>query len=401
MLDFRCLFSNAVGLTLLVAGSATPLSAQQDGQTIEVSNQAELIAAVNSAKPGTRILIASGEYSGGLTFDGLRGTEAKPIILEARNADRPPVISGGGSGIHLRRPAHVQLRGLVLKGATGNGLNIDDGGTPGESAHHILLDDLQVRDVGPRGNHDGIKLSGVDDFVIRGCALERWGDNGSAIDMVGCHRGEIRECRFRFRGDIPGNGVQTKGGSADITIRHCLFENAGSRAVNLGGSTGRDYFRPRDAGYEAKDITVEDCTFIGSMASIAFVGVDGATVRYNTIYRPTRWVIRILQESQGPEFLPCREGVFAHNIVVFRFDEVRSVMNVGGGTEPETFRFASNHWYCQDQPERSDRLGLPTPETNGRHGQDPMLRDPEGGDFGRTDRSPVRDAGVRSPANPE
>ena len=40
--------------------------------------------------------------------------------------------------------------------------------------------------------------------------------------------------------------------------------------VNIGGSTGRAYFRPRPEGFEAKDITVEDCTFVGSGA--AFVG---------------------------------------------------------------------------------------------------------------------------------
>lgn len=374
---------------------AIPLLAQQDGLTIDVSNRAELIAAVNHAQPGTTVRIAPGEYPGGLSFDNLRGTKVNPIVLEAHDANRRPVIVGGGSGLHLRSPAHVQLRGLVLQGATGNGLNIDDGGHPGEPARDILLHHVQVRDVGPKGNHDGIKLSGVDDFVIEDCTMERWGDGGSAIDMVGCHNGEIKGCQFRFLGDIFGNGVQTKGGSADITIRHCRFENAGGRAVNIGGSTGPDYFRPGDANYEAKNITVEDCTFIGSMSPIVFVGVDGATVRYNTIYRPTRWLIRILQESQGPEFLPCRNGVFSNNIIAFRSDEVRTIVNVGGGTAPETFRFVENHWYCIDNPQRSDRLGLPTSEASGSYGKDPMFRDPERGDFGRRDRSPVTNAGVR------
>ena len=173
-----------------------------------------------------------------------------------------------------------------MSGATGNGINIDDGGSPDTPAHHVVLRGLVVRDIGPTGNRDGIKLSGVDDFRVEGCTVERWGDRGSGIDMVGCHRGEVVGCTFRH-GDRQGdNGVQAKGGSGEIMIRRCRFEHAGQRAVNLGGSTGLAYFRPRPQGYEAKDITVEDCTFVGSMAPVAFVGVDGAAVRHNTIYRP-------------------------------------------------------------------------------------------------------------------
>mgnify|MGYP006193671343 CR=1 FL=1 len=41
---------------------------------------------------------------------------------------------------------------------------------------------------------------------------------------------------------------------------------------------------------------------------VAFVGVDGATFRHNTIYRPTKWVLRILQESQEPRFVRTRDA---------------------------------------------------------------------------------------------
>ena len=116
--------------------------------------------------------------------------------------------------------------------------------------------------------------------------------------MVGCHRGEIVACTFRHGDTVGDHGVQAKGGSSDVVIRRCRFEHAGQRAVNLGGSTGLAFFRPKPEGYEAKNITVEDCTFDGSMAPIAFVGVDGAIVRHNTIYRPRRWGFRILQETQ-------------------------------------------------------------------------------------------------------
>lgn len=394
--------NRALRLALLIFASfgllAAPCVAQPVSNDVRVKTRDELAAAVNSAQPGTRILIAPGQYRGGLTFNGLRGAQGKPIVIAALDAKKPPQIVGGAFGILLRSASHVELRDLTVSGATGNGINIDDGGDAARPSNHILLSGLQVRDIGPKGNHDGVKLSGVDDFQIRDCAIERWGESGSAIDMVGCHRGEVIGCRFRYRGDLFGNGVQAKGGSSEIGIRHCRFDNAGGRAVNIGGSTNRDYFRPRDARSEASAITVEDCTFLGSMSPIAFVGVDGATVRHNTIYRPTRWAIRILQESQGADFVPCRKGVFSHNLIVYRAEDVRSVVNIGGGTAPETFEFSANHWHCEDQPQRSRALGLPTTEVNGVYGTPPLFRDAGAGDLRLSERSPVRDAGAREAA---
>ena len=80
-----------------------------------------------------------------------------------------------------------------------------------------------------------------------------------------------------------GNGVQTKGGSRNVIIRRNRFESAGARGVNVGGSTGLEFFRPAlTAGaehWEAKEIRVEGNTFLGCTAPVAFVGADAAVVR--------------------------------------------------------------------------------------------------------------------------
>jgi len=78
------------------------------------------------------------------------------------------------------------------------------------------------------------------------------------------------------------------------------------------------------------------------MAAIAFVGVDGANVHHNTIYQPTRWVMRILQENGNENFVPSRNGRFANNIVVLRSDEMGEVVNIGANTAPSTFKFSDN-----------------------------------------------------------
>ena len=84
------------------------------------------------------------------------------------------------------------------------------------------------------GPHDGRRLHSVDPTGV----LEKRIDSGLIVG-----------CTFRHEDRRGANGVQAKGGSRDITIRRCRFEHAGSRAINIGGSTGRAYFRPRPDAY--------------------------------------------------------------------------------------------------------------------------------------------------------
>lgn len=372
------------------------LIALEQDSPIQVKDQAEFVRQVRQAKPGAKILLAPGEYRGGFHFSNVRGTEFKPITIGGADPSNPPKILGGNTGIQLSDVSYLELRDLIIDGPRYNGINIDDGGTPESSSHHVTLRNLQVFNL-PKGNHDAIKLSGLDDFKVLNCRAQKWG--GSGIDMVGCHRGEISGCTFREGGD---SGVQTKGGSAQIRIVGCRFEDGGQRAVNIGGSTGLQFFRPplsqvaSGSRYEAKAITVEGCTFIGSMSPIAFVGADGATVRFNTIFNPDRWAIRILQETGTPDFVKCRNGVFESNLVVFRSDRWASGgVNVGGGTAPETFKFHRNFWYCSDRPERSKPV-LPVTETSGVFSLDPRLVDPAAGNVAVKAGSPAEAVGAHA-----
>jgi len=348
-------------------------------QVVDVSDDGALRAALGKARAGTTIRIAPGNYRPGVYVANLKGTREKPIVIEGADPDKLPVFAGGSEGWHLSNCAWVTLRNIAVRGQRQNGINVDDGGTFDTPAHHIVLDKIHVSDTGPRGNHDPIKLSGLDDFAVTNCTIEGWG--GQAVDMVGCHRGLIDRCKFQGKkGFSQSAGPQTKGGSSQIVIRRCLFLDAADRGVNIGGSTGLKFFRPLGTLYEAKDITVEGCTFVGCQAPAAFVGVDGATVHYNTIYRPGKWVMRILQETTAPGFAPCRNGRFERNLIVFRRADVQTFVNIGPNTKPETFHFAGNLWYCEDQPAAS-KPNLPAAETDGVYGIDPRLTDPANNQF--------------------
>jgi hypothetical protein len=352
------------------------LAAPAAARERRVDDDAQLRTALQDLRPGDVVTLAAGEYQGGITLVELRGEPRRPIVIAGADRADPPVFVGGSQALHLVGPQHVVLRDLVVRGQPGNGINVDEGGPGRGEAHHVLFERLRFERIGPTGNHDALKLSGLTDFEVRESSFLGWG--GSAVDMVGCQRGLIVDSRFEgVEGCSQHSGVQAKGGSAQITIRRCRFDGAGQRSLNLGGSTDLKWFRPQDAPYEAKDLTVEGCRFRDSEAFVAFVGVDGAVVRRNTFYRPRRWVARILQESRDERFVPCRNGRFERNLIVFRRDELHRFVNVGPGTTPETFAFVENWWFAADgEAERDHRPQLPTPERDGVVGRDPGL-DPE------------------------
>ncbi|QYK54270.1 MAG: right-handed parallel beta-helix repeat-containing protein [Fimbriimonadaceae bacterium] len=342
-------------------------------QEVRVSTDAELQKALKDARPGVTILIAPGDYQGGIFQSNLQGTAEKPITISGVDPDRRPVFTGGNSGIHIIQPAHLNIRNIVIRNVKGNGLNIDDGGAVLKPAHHINLAKITVSGT-PAGNNDGIKLSGIKDFSVNNCDISNWG--GSAIDMVGCHNGIIKDSHFENGGD---NAIQTKGGSSGITIETSTFLNAGERPVNLGGSTGREFFRPPvnsiKAGQrtEATAITVQGCTIQGGTAGIAFVGATYSAARFNTIYAPKRWAFRILQETNATDFLPCGNNAVESNLIVYQSQNWgEQGINIGSGTQPKSFKFVDNFWYCLDAP-NSTRANPNIEESNAIRGIHPHL----------------------------
>jgi hypothetical protein len=359
------------GLTLGVIGMMSALpSPPAAGVTIVVSTTAEFRSALAAATAGTTVSVRPGNYEGGYHRRDLIGTAAAPVVITAADPAAPPVFVGGSDGLGLSHAQYVTLRDLVFERAQQNGINVDDGQRADTSSHHVTFTRVVVRDI-PNGNRDGIKLSGVNDFVIENTTIERWGSDGSAVDMVGCHRGVIRNSVFRHTPGMPvGNGLQMKGGTTTVTITGNRFEHAAGRAVQLGGETGLQFFRPQPPGpFEVKDVVVERNVFVGGETAVAFVSSDGGIFRFNTIYLPTKYLFRILQENDGPGFVHSRNGVFSDNIVYWTGTRV---VNIGANTEPASFTLARNAWYRADDPAQS-RPELPSPEVGGLYGVDPQF----------------------------
>lgn len=346
-------------LGLLLAGLVLPLSAG-----VTVKDDASLRAALAGIKPGITLLIAPGEYRGGWSVHDVEG-----ITVTALDPAKPPHFRGGTQAWHFSACQRLTVSHLRISGQTANGINVDDGGRMDKRCANVSLTNLSVGDIGPQGNFDAIKCSGLENLRISGCRIEGWG--GQGIDLVGCQKVSISECELRGKeGFSASAGIQAKGGCADVVIEKCRLINAGPRPLNIGGSTGAAYFRPQGVKHEAARVTARDNHISGGECAAAFVGVDGALFSNNMILHPAKWCFRILQETRGPGFVPCRNVVISNNHIIFKRAQVRTEINIGDATEPGSFKFSGNRWFAEDQPERS-RPSLPVEESGASYGVDP------------------------------
>lgn len=337
-----------------------------------------------AARSGDSILMRGGTYAGGQYIANLKGTAAQWIYIGA-SAGETVVVSGGSEAWHLVDAEYVKIFGIVFKMQTANGVNADDGGSYETPSHHLIFEHCTWDSMAATGNNDQVKLSGVDSFEVRNCLFRNGSAGGSGVDMVGCHWGVFTDNRFENQGS---NSIQAKGGSRFIRMERNLFKDGGERAINLGGSTGLQFFRPDTARFEAADLQVYANIFIGSYAPVAYVGCINVAVVNNTFYQPEHWVIRILQETvDSSRFVPCSNNSFRNNIV-YLGSSVATECNVGASTQPQTFRFSNNLWYNYQSAAWRPR-NVPVTDSNSIVGSDPLFTDPSSEDFSISASSPA------------
>jgi nitrous oxidase accessory protein len=171
----------ALGIALC---ALLPLSAPAGAKDVQVHPEADgLRQAVAAARPGDRLVVKPGSYSGPIVID-------KPLVIEAAPGT---LVKNGGTGTVLKVVApDVTVRGLTLRGSGARGEKFDSGIYVEKGADRPVIEDNHVE-----GNLFGIVLHGCRDAVVRnndianrndlwlndrGNGIHVWDNSGSLIE---------------------------------------------------------------------------------------------------------------------------------------------------------------------------------------------------------------------------
>ncbi|MFT5129603.1 MAG: hypothetical protein ACI8W8_003228 [Rhodothermales bacterium] len=141
---------------------------------VTVHNADELRHELHRAKPGSIIMLAPGEYGNGFRIERVKGTKEMPILIAGADEHNPPVFQGGNLAMHFVGCSYITLRKLRISGCRLNGINADDGGSADSPSIGMVFEELRIENIGNRGNHDSMKLSGLDSFTVRSCSFRGW-----------------------------------------------------------------------------------------------------------------------------------------------------------------------------------------------------------------------------------
>ena len=274
--------------------------------------------------------------------------------------------------------AYIRIQGLSFTNSMLHGLSIDDGGSWSRTtpAHHIVIEDCDFSYSADTGQ--GIKLAGVDTFLIKNCTFSEVRDH--LLDLVGCHWGTITGCSFEnTRSTLIieyGSGIQIKGGSANVLIDKCYFHTPGYAGMHIGQVTGEDYFRPifstddgdgENCDYEVKNIDVYRSIFVDMINPIKWASSVGGGIYNCTFYCPEAYdgsnvtglayvynMYAFHTYGAFPDTLVfAKDGevinnIMSHNSSLGSLNFV--VYTQSAQTNPESFLFSYNLWHDTDDP---------------------------------------------------
>jgi len=211
------------------APTPVPTSPSSGGKTIQVSNSAQLTAAMSSVKPGDVIKLSDGVYNakvsignGAAAFaSSVAGSPKAPITLQgSRNA----IIEGGGVsgtyGLYLYKAHYWTISGITVRNAS-KGIVIDGG-------NFNTINGVKVMNIGEEGVH--FRSFSSDNLITN-----------SEVTATG--KGKPQYGEGVYIGSATSNWGKFSGGKADTSDRNQVIgnsiSNTGAESIDIKeGSTG-------------------------------------------------------------------------------------------------------------------------------------------------------------------
>jgi hypothetical protein len=371
---------------LLLLGLAGPLVLARPASAAQilVNPGDDWAAKAAKARPGDEIILLPGRHRPA-SFERLMGTQQAPIIIRGATPQKRPLIAAQLDGIRIKLGAHVVIKDLDITGGSASGIWISgrqSSGAP-ERSRNILIKDVSISRIGPRGQRHGIYLAALNDVRMLNIRVEGWG--GSALELVACSEVSLNGGTFRGLEDHTQNcGIRARAGCERVAITDCRFDNAGDFVLSIGGKSDAGEFVPplsADAAAssvaEVANMTVDRCKIVGGLCPVAFIHAEQCSLRATTIVRPHRCIVAVLNESPDVRVKPSTRNTFGYNLTVWQGGDLVRLAELAEGTRADAVILEDNLWWSNETAEQRGKLGpLPGKEpTRQVFEVDPKLND--------------------------
>jgi hypothetical protein len=266
--------------------------------TVTPGQSPTLGEAFADARAGDHILLESGTHlqSGNLAISR-SGTPASWIQIKAA-PDAGPIIDLNSAGEFRISGSYISLQDVDIRNGGGNNLHIAPDTT---DVHHVHVADTVIHDLawGPGAaikiNRNNPAGAAVGTICLEGNDVSEAISN-AIIDGVGVD-GAVVIGNDIHDNAVGSHGIFFKGGSADILIEGNVIRGIrGNAALQLGGSTGAQFWNPLYPAWEGVDQTARNNVITDfDDSAVEIRGVDGVSVYNNTIVTQSSFAIFRLQ----------------------------------------------------------------------------------------------------------
>ncbi len=250
------------------------------------------------ARAGDHIVLESGTHlqTGNLAISR-SGTPTSWIQIKAAPGTTP-IIDLNGAGEFRISGSYVSLQDVDIRNGGGNNLHIAPDAT---DVHHVHVADTVIHDLawGPGAaikiNRNNPAGAAVGTICLEGNDVSEAISN-AIIDGVGVD-GAVVIGNDIHDNAVGSHGIFFKGGSADILIEGNVIRGIrGNAALQLGGSTGAQFWNPLYPAWEGVDQIARNNVIADfDDSAVEIRGVDGALVYNNTIVTQSSFAIFRLQ----------------------------------------------------------------------------------------------------------
>ena len=285
--------NHSFALALAFGASALAAASVANAADIDVRSGGSIASAIRTARPGDRVLVHAGTYTGGGWIGPVNGTASAPITVLSVDGPRRAVIEGGGETLRIGdASSYLVFDGFEIRNAGDNVIHIDGG------CHHITLRNLYVHDAGTNG--DVVKINQCNHMTIEDSEFARPGRRTSdaadnpyqeCLDFVDVDDSVVRD---NFIHDGGSMLMFVKGGSRNTVIERNVYSEqragASDPMVGLGGPTDLDLLGGEQ--YEIIGVVFRNnIVWGGRVGAIAVYDGNGVFIANNLLRHTARGLV--------------------------------------------------------------------------------------------------------------